>query len=169
MKFSVYDDDGLLALINSEKYRTFVDGNWRLDQLLKHFVTEMNNQNLIIWQTNNYGGGKWEIEVLDQPTSNPSFQEFSKTIEVTNQELYLTSYADLTMAAQFSDEVLPSKENADLKIPVDNGIYKITVRQMFDPNNYSHEEDEKTSFEMIITKAASNDKSSTKKVFWWAE
>lgn len=169
MRFEVYDEDGLFSIVNTDIYKTFVDEDWNLDQLLEHLVAEMNNQSIIIWQINGNGGGKWNIDVLDQPTTKPAFRSFSKSIEVTNGELHLVNYTDLTMAAQFDDVTLPAKENADWKIALPNGIYQITVRQMFDPADHNVEPTNSTDFEIIINSSNAQDEQVTQKVFWFEE
>ena len=166
-KFNVYDEDGFFSVVNVEQYKTFVNENWTLDQLFEHFVNEMNDQHMIIWQTNNDGGGDWTIEVLEQPTGKSCFRSFEKTIEVNGGELYLVNYTDLTMAAQFDDVALPSKENADWKIHMENGIYTVTVRQMFDPEHYDYDKTDSTAFEIIFDKAKKGGNRTASKVFWW--
>ena len=106
---TITDDSGFLAIANADRYNSFVDGQWNLSQLLTHFVDEMNNANLIIWRTGSEN--KWTIEFLDNPSNKKAFREFAKTIEVTHGQLFLTSYEDLTMAAQFSEEKIPAKDN----------------------------------------------------------
>lgn len=169
MKFNVYDEDGLFSLVNTDQYQPFVSEDWTLHQILYHFIAEMNKQHLIVWQTNDSGGGAWNIEILTQPTDKPSFREFTKTIEVTNGELHLVSYTDLTMAAQFEDYKLPGKENAHWKFPVANGLYAVTIRQLFDPADYNDENTEATSFEMILTREIRDEHQTTETVFWWED
>ena len=55
MKIKVNDFDGIISLVNSETYQSFVDENWKLEQLKKHFINEMNKESIIVWQTNNFG------------------------------------------------------------------------------------------------------------------
>ncbi len=167
MKFHTYDDNGIFAIVNTATYKTFVDEDWTLDQLFAHFIDSMNEDSLIVWQTSSNGGGEWIFEVLNSPSERPAFREFSKTIRVTNSELFFVSYTDVTMAAQFSDEVLPMKYSEDLRIPLDNGSYELTVRQMFDPRNY--DELPQVSFEFVINKATSLSHKTAHKVFWWEE
>jgi len=167
-KFNVYDEDGLFSIVNVQQYKKYVNEDWTLDQLFAHFVNEMNAQHMIIWQAND-DGGDWTIEVSEQPTAKLCFRSFSKTIEVTNNELYLVNYTDLTMAAQFDDVTLPAKENADWKINLDNGIYTVTVRQMFDPKDYNSNTTDSTAFEIVFHKAQEGCNRTASKVFWWEE
>jgi hypothetical protein len=48
MKIDFLDEDGFISIINADKYRGFVDGDWQLNQLLQHFVDQMNSHNMII-------------------------------------------------------------------------------------------------------------------------
>ena len=106
---------------------------------------------------------------MDKPSDKKAFREFSRSIDVSNGQLFLTNYEDLTMAAQFDEEQIPANHNSDLCIKLDNGKYILTVRQMFDPENYEYEQSEKNDFE-IITKVDKNDQTKKiDKVFWWTD
>jgi hypothetical protein len=69
------------------------------------------------------------------------------------------------MAAQFQDEKLPAQHNAGLAISLDNGSYLLTVRQMYNPDDFDYDGGEKTDFEIIIQP---NDSSSISvdNVYW---
>lgn len=166
MKFQIYDEDGFLSIVNTDRYQTFVNEDWSLEQLFEHFAIEMSRLNIVVWQTNSDGGGEWNIEVLDKPKDKLAFRSFSKTIEVTNGALYVVNYTDLTMAAQFYDVTLPEKENADCKITLPNGRYSVVVRQMFNPDELEDEPDQ-TAFEIVIKEENSNSDETVQKVFWW--
>ena len=169
MKFIISDEDGLIALVNTNEYKTFVNEEWSLKQLFEHFIIQMNRQHLIIWKTNDDGGSKWVVDVLFASSGKHAFREFNKTINVTDGKLYLVTYSDITMAAQFEDEVLPSKQNSNLEIALENGIYNSTVRQIFDPKNYDYKATKETSFEIIFTKITADTISHSENVFWWDE
>ena len=163
--FTITDNSGFLAILNADKYNSFVNGQWKYSQLLKHFVDEMNNNHLIIWATGLEN--EWTVNFSDKPTNKKAFREFSKTIEVTNERLFLTNYEDLTMAAQFEDEKIPAKQNADLYIQLDNGEYEITVRQLFDPKDYEYDAERKVNFEIIIQPGIQKASDEVDKIFWW--
>ncbi|MDE2429210.1 MAG: hypothetical protein KGM99_10800 [Burkholderiales bacterium] len=167
MKVELFDEDGVIAIVNADRYRGFVDNDWSLNQLLDHFVNEMICENLIVWQSNNIGGGDWKIEILVTPSERKSFREFEQTINVTDGELYLASYTDLTMAAQFEDEVIPSKENANLKCKLANGKYLVIVRQMFHPESCENEESDETDFEIILKPVIDHIVTKVDAVYWW--
>jgi hypothetical protein len=159
---TITDDSGFVAIVNADRYHSFVDGNWELSQLLNHFVHEMNNDNLIIWQTG--AEGNWQVQFVDKQTTQKSFREFSTSIEVTDRQLFLTNYEDLTMAAQFEDEKVPAKQNAHCYIQLDNGKYKVTVRQLFSPNQYVN--DGNINFEVVIQADAIGNSQYISEVFW---
>jgi hypothetical protein len=168
MKFTVYDEDGLFSIVNTHRYSGFVNEDWSLEQLFEHFVSEMNNQNLIVWKTNNDGGGEWIMEVLEDENDTLSLRQFKKTIEVTGGSLHLVSYTDLTMAAQFDDEKLPSKENSTLEILLENGKYDVTVKQLFNPDDYDYDDTASTSFQLIFKSVNSSIEDNViKNIFWW--
>jgi len=48
--FTITEDSGFLAIVNADKFNSFVSEEWELSQLLNRFVDEMNNNHLIIWQ-----------------------------------------------------------------------------------------------------------------------
>jgi hypothetical protein len=129
---NIFDQDGFIAIVNTDKYSSFVDNDWELDQLMAHFINQMNQDSFVIWATN-YQGGDWQVKITDKPSNDKVYRQFSKTIQVTTGELYLTNYTDLTMAAQFADEKVPSKHNSNLFVKIPNGKYELQIRQMFDP------------------------------------
>jgi hypothetical protein len=166
MRYNVIDDDGLIALVNANRYETFVNSDWSLEQLKSHFIEQMNKNNLIIWQTSNDGGGIWGLEVYkNTPSENKSFREFNKKIEITSGKLYIVTYTDLTMAAQYEDEKIPSETNANLCIEIENGIYDVTVRQMFQvEKDISHGNN---IFEIIFNNSTNLNGVRVKSIFWW--
>lgn len=167
IKLNITDDSGFIAIVNADKYFSFVDENWNLPQLLNHFVDQMNKQTLIIWTTGLQN--TWTIIFSDKPPNQKAFKEFSKSIEVTSGQLFLTNYEDLTMAAQFDEETIPANHNSELCIKLDNGKYIFLIRQMFNPENYDYDKIEKNDFEIIIQ--SNNDSKLIKidKVFWWTD
>ena len=163
---TITDDSGFLAIVNPDRYHSFVDSEWELTELFSRFVDEMNQGNLIIWATGYEND--WNVIFLNRPSNETSFREFSTTIEVTNGKLFLTNYEDLTMAAQVQDEKLPSRHNADLCLNLDNGKYEFTIRQLFDPEDYNYVAHQKINFEIII-RPDSERQPKIDRVFWWTE
>lgn len=162
--FIITDDSGFLAIVNADKYNSFVNEEWTLPQLFKRFVDEMNQGNLIIWSTGSESRGT--VNFVNEPSRKKSFKEFSKTMSVTDGRLFLTNYEDLTMAAQYADEKVPSQHNIDLEIKLDNGIYSFKIRQMFDPANYEREA-ESADFEIVVQSNTKVIPQGVDKIFWW--
>ncbi|MEO6305894.1 MAG: hypothetical protein ABIP51_22295 [Bacteroidia bacterium] len=163
---NIFDEDGFIAILNADKYHSFVDTDWELEQLMTHFVNQMNCDTLVIWATNTQGGN-WRVKFMDKPSSEKVYRQFNKTIQVTSGELYLTNYTDLTMAAQFADDKIPSKHNSNLLIKLPNGKYDLQVRQMFDPVNFDNTSDPNI-YEVVISSADTKTET-IDQVFWWTE
>ncbi len=165
MEYKITDDSGFLALVNNENYNSFVKENWELDELFNHFVNQMNENSFLIWKTNN-GGGYWNLKFVRKSSNIKSFREFKSNIKVTNKKIYLSNYEDLTMAASYFNNKIPSKHNSDLYYELENGLYNITIRQLFDPNN--EKLNGKSDFEIVITRNENEDKINTlKKIIWY--
>lgn len=165
MIIEISDSDGIISLVNADKYKTFVDENWTLEQLKQHFIQEMNSNSIIVWQTNNYGGGHWIVKFTLDESNEIAHSEFTKSIEVTNGKLYLADYTDLTMAAQFEKYEIPAKENKKQYFEVENGIYNIKIKRLFDPEEEF--KDDKIGFEIILMKAKTSNVNQTDDVYWW--
>lgn len=168
MTFNLSDEDGFVSIVNTDTYKGFVDNNWELDQLFSHFVEQMNKGHLIIWTSNEDGGNDWNIEIVDEPSSKEEFRHFSFPIRVTNNCLHLVSYTDLTMAAQFETETLPAKDSTHLKFDISNGLYHVTVRQMFDILDFDYEADI-IHFEIIFNQTNNAATQKASNVFWWPD
>ncbi|MDR3056732.1 MAG: hypothetical protein LBU84_01160 [Prevotella sp.] len=163
MKYQLSDEDGIIAIVNAEKYNGFIGEDWELNELTELFVQQMNEQNLIIWKASEYGNN-WNIEIRVTASHNKAFRTFEKTIEVTSGELYFIDYTSLTMIAQFENESVKGQCPDIQKINIENGSYNVTVRQMSDPDNFE-EEDNKVHFEIILKKSTKHD--SVNQIFWW--
>jgi len=160
---SITDDSGFLAIVNADKYNSFINGNWTLLQLFEWFVDEMNRDILIIWSTGSEN--TWTVNFVNKPSDKKSFREFSKTMTVTDGQIFLTNYEDLTMSAQYENEKIPSKHNVDLCVKLDNGIYEFKIRQLFDPTHYKHEAGG-VGFEIVILSNLKAIEQKVDKVFW---
>lgn len=145
--FNICDDDGLLGIVNNELYDAFIGEDWEFDEVKERIIQESNKEHLLFWGTGceNF----WPVNVSDSPISLTDFRSFSGFIRVTNGDLYLISYTDLTMAAQFEDQTLPSNTGGVSRIELENDLYEVMVRQLVDPSNV--EEDAATlGFELIV-------------------
>jgi len=162
---TITDDSGFLGIVNPDKYNSFVSEDWQLSQLFKRFVDEMNNDNLIFWSTGSENA--WTVNFVNEPSETKSFREFSKTLEVTNGKIFLTNYEDLTMAAQYDDEKIPTKHNANLSISLDNGRHEFQIRQLFNPADDNYNPEGRVNFEIVVQKNTSAGKTQqVDKVFW---
>ena len=163
----IIDNDGFLALVDVSKYSSYLTENWELDELLDHFVDQMNRGNFLMWRTG-YEGGEWNVDMVSKPSDKKSFREFKSLIEVTNGRLYLTEYSDLTMAASYADQRIPSKHNSDVFFELENGIYGITVRQLFNPDSDDEGIEEEPNFELVL-EATKDVKANNFEVIQWHE
>lgn len=166
-RLEIYDGSGFIGLVNTQLYKAFVKEDWELDEMLDRFKTETNNKHCIIWSTGTQN--LMTIDFVDEFSSKSAFREIKTQVQVTNENLFLVNYDDLTMSAQFSDEKLPSDSNAGLKHELENGIYDVQIRQLFDPENYTLENYPTPSFELKLKLAESEIDLEFEKVIWWYE
>ena len=103
---------------------------------------------------------------MEAPSAEQSFREFSHEIEVTNGRLYLVDYTDLTMVTQFEDDTLPREDHADQYIELENGMYLVTVRQMFDPDAPERYDMEALVFEIIPKRIFQKGGDKTEQIIW---
>lgn len=162
--FTITDDSGFLAIVNADKYNSFISEDWKLPQLFKHFVDEMNNDNLILWSTGSEN--TWTVTFVNKPSEIKSFKEFHKTLEVTSGKVFLTNYEELTMAAQYYDERIPATHNAALSIDLSNGKHNFLIRQLFNPNDNRHETEENVHFEIVVQPYSGKNFHHIDNVFW---
>ena len=163
--FEIYDSSGFIGLVNNELYNTFVDENWELDELLNRFKEETNRKNCVIWNTGTQN--LMSIKIVNEFSAKKVFREVKAQLKITNNCCYLVNYDDLSMCAQFSDEKIPSNLNSDLKIELENGIYDIKLRQLFNPENYDFENYPEPCFELILKKTELETKMNFENVIWW--
>ena len=149
--YSITDDSGFLALINADKYNSFIGEGWSFEQLQQRFTEQTIARNLLIWTTG--GEGFYKVAVLRHPSDDKPFRGVHGEIEVTNELLYLTNYEDLTMAAQFPDEKLPANNSKAIRIKLRNGLYGVLIRQMFNPE-FAIDEDDRIGFEVVFSEIA---------------
>ncbi len=152
MKIQIIDNDGFLAIANVSKYESYVTEDWELDELFNHFLEQMKTNSFLVWRTG-WEGGTWNVEFVTKESTKEAFREFSATVEVTDEKLYLTEYADLTMAASYEDEQIPSSHNSELFIKLENGMYSVKVRQLFNPDIDEEDIEEKLNFEIVISQS----------------
>jgi hypothetical protein len=126
--YEAIDDSGFLALIDPDAYVGFVDENWSFEQLCEHFLSQMREHHLLIWDT----GMEfvWRVCVALKPVEQSGFREVSGFITSTDGWLLLTSYDSLTMAAQFEDVTLPEPQERNLLFRVEPGMYRCRIVQL---------------------------------------
>ena len=164
MVIEISDEDGIISLVNTETYKTFVNEDWELDQLKAHFIDQMNSNAFLVWQTNNFGGGNWKVRFTTTESDEIAHSEFTAAIEVTAGELHLADYTDLTMAAQFMDYKIPADQHENQKVQIENGKYIVKVKRLFHPEEEM--EEEKIAFEIVLTKVAEINKNQMTEIFW---
>ncbi|BDS13746.1 hypothetical protein [Aureispira anguillae] len=164
--FEISDDASFLGLINTDLYASFIGENWEFDQLKQRILTESKKGHLLFWGTEvpNF----WTIRICNHPISNQESKSFQAQIKVSNSRLYLINYESITLAAQFEDEQLPESHLEDLYVSLENGIYNVTVRQLFDIEQDLIEE-EMLGFEIILQKTTSTTPSNTFKQLIWSD
>ncbi len=168
MELKIDDEDGFLSIVNTDRYQTFVHEDWTMESLMCHFTDQMNELNCIVWRTDDKGGDLWTVRILEEPSTEKSFREASHEIEVADGKLYVVDYTDLTMAAQFDDEVLPRSDHADQYIELENGVYSITIRQLFDPYGEGRHADARDLvFEIIPRKSSRRNGHRVESILWW--
>jgi hypothetical protein len=157
----ISDDSGYLTLYNSSAYKSYVDEEWELQQLFDHFVNQMNQNSCLVWESG--AEGTFNIVVGDSPSSTKAYRETEAYVAVTSGKLNLSNFEELSTAASYSDMQLPANES--LQIDLENGLYKIMLRQIFNP-----EEDfvagKDVDFELIFVKHAAEAKNSFEKIIW---
>jgi hypothetical protein len=129
----VMDDSGLLSIVDTTQYVSFVSEEWTYEEIIQHFERQMQSRSLLIWECGD-GGGNYSIEVRRTLSNEPGFREVIGCINASGGKLHIVSYDALTMAAQFEDETIPSKHDADTYINVEPGYYRVRVVQRFDPS-----------------------------------
>jgi len=134
--YTIVDDSGILALVDSSAYRPFVSTDWTYECILQHFNAFTKDRTLAVWECGD-GGGSYVVRVRSGITSDSGFRSIRGAMSVTGGALHLVSYDALTMAAQFEDEALPSKHEQHLRIELENGYYRIRLIQLYDPGRLS--------------------------------
>jgi hypothetical protein len=129
------DDSGLIAVVNASAYSTFVDPDWTYEQLLEHFAAEMAKGTVLVWECGD-GGGEYLIEVRKGFTDTQEFRSAVGWLKVNNGALNIASYNALTMAAQFEEYGIPSKQEGEEVFDVPWEAMRVRIVQMYDPSDY---------------------------------
>lgn len=143
---AVVDDDGFVALVCPDTYSGYVDEDWTLDQVLATFVEQMNARALF----SVYPGpdlADASLRISDTPSTVAARREVSGLVRVGEGGIWLTEYAQLTMAAQSRDTAPYAAHH--VRLPVPSGVYRVTLRQMAS----SYEDEVETAVELVIRRS----------------
>jgi hypothetical protein len=121
----------LLAVVDLAAYRSFVAPDWTLDAIREHFAAEVARGAMLAWGTG--APGNWRVEVTRERGPQGGFRECAGRVRVTADRLYLTSYDELTVAAQFRDVCLPRPGTEEWAVAVEPGWYDCRVVQLYNP------------------------------------
>ena len=158
--FKISDDSGFLGIVNVDKYDSFVNEDWDFNDLRERFIQEMNRSSLLFWSTGQEG--LWNVRITTDKEEHKPFRTIRGKISVTDEKLFLINYEDLSMAAQFQDEKLPLKHNADLGLRIENGNYNVKINQLFNPDSLIPDDNDKVHFEIVIEKTLDGEVGSNK-------
>ncbi|WP_113652164.1 hypothetical protein [Pedobacter namyangjuensis] len=165
-KLKIITDGSIIAIANTKKYNETLANqtNWTWRQL-NNFILETNKDNLIVFDTS--WENEWTVEFLiNIETDKAYFRKFGQSIEVTDQKLYLINWTDLTTSLQFKDTKLPDEINKDLKFDIENGFYKVVVKQLFNPEDYEYEAENKINFIVELFSQSENPNVKADSIIW---
>jgi len=151
--FQISDDASFLGLINTDLYESFISEDWEFEDIENRIIRECKNGHLLFWGTS--VPNLWTVRICDQASDQKAFQSFQGKIKVSQSKLHLINYESITLAAHFEDEKLPNSDIEALYVPLENGIYNVNVRQLFDPEK-DLIEDESLGFELVLQKSVEN-------------
>lgn len=165
-ELKIIADGAILALANSAKFNETLNNktNWTYRQF-NDFILNKNKDNLIVFNT------VWENEwmfqfLMNEESDQPYFRKFEQSIEVTGEELHLVSWTDLTSSLQFKNTPLPDKHHRDLKIKIDNGFYKVIVKQLSNPDHYEDMNDNPINFVVEMFLQSENPNIKANHIMW---
>jgi len=148
--FQISDDASFLGLINTDLYESFIDEDWEFEDIEVRIIRECQKGHLLFWGTS--VPNLWTIRICSQASSQKAFQSFKGKIKVSHSKLHLINYESITLAAQFEDEQLPDSDLEALHVTLENGIYNVNIRQLFDPEQ-DLIEDELLGFEIVLQRS----------------
>ena len=168
-RLSITLDGSIVAIANTQKYNETLKNqvNWTWKQF-NNFILETNKDNLIVFYT------AWENEytfqfLLNERSDEVYFRKFEQSIQVTERNLHLVNWTDLTSSLQFKDTKLPDKFSEDLKIDIENGFYKVVIKQLFDAEDYEYDPEHKINFIEEFFSQSENPHLHHDKIMWTAD
>ena len=84
-----------------------------------HFRHQMACRSILIWSTGLEG--LWRVELHVGESEVRGFREVTGPIRVVGGSVLVTSYDSLTMAAQYSDVLLPQPDELDRRLQLPDG------------------------------------------------
>ena len=165
-KLKIITDGSIIAIANTKKYNETLSNqtNWTWRQF-NNFILEKNKDNLIVFDTS--WENEWTVEFLiNIETDKAYFRKFEQSIEVTDQKLYLINWTDLTSSLQFKDTKLPDEINKEIKFDIENGFYKVVVKQLFNPEDYEYISENKINFIVEFIIQSENPKMKADSIIW---
>ncbi|MGG7101829.1 hypothetical protein [Rhodococcus sp. 24CO] len=118
------DEDGFFALVNTSIYEGFVNEDWSLSQLLEHFAAARQLGSAFVVYVGPEADGAQVTIRVGHPEHVPD-DGASARINATDGVLYVPSFTDLTMAAQFADSVVVEHPDRTAQIHVPSGTYEV--------------------------------------------
>ena len=165
-KLKIITDGSIIAIANTKKYNETLSNqtNWTWRQF-NNFILETNKDNLVVFDTS--WENEWTVEFLiNIETDKAYFRKFEQSIEVTDQKLYLINWTDLTSSLQFKDTKLPDEINKEIKFDIENGFYKVVVKQLFNPEDYEYISENKINFIVEFIIQSENPKMKADSIIW---
>ena len=165
-KLKIITDGSIIAIANTKKYNETLSNqtNWTWRQF-NNFILETNKDNLVVFDTS--WENEWTVEFLiNIETDKAYFRKFEQSIEVTDQKLYLINWTDLTSSLQFKDTKLPDEINKGIKFDIENGFYKVVVKQLFNPEDYEYEAENKINFIVELFSQSENPNVKADSIIW---
>ena len=165
-KLNIIADGSIIAIANTKKYNETLSNqtNWTWRQF-NNFILETNKDNLVVFDTS--WENEWTVEFLiNIETDKAYFRKFEQSIEVTDQKLYLINWTDLTSSLQFKDTKLPDEINKEIKFDIENGFYKVVVKQLFNPEDYEYEAENKINFIVELFSQSENPNVKADSIIW---
>jgi hypothetical protein len=163
---NIIADGSIIAITNVEKYNDSLTNqqNWTWKQF-NDFILVTNTDHLVAFAT--AWEDQWTVEFLINEHSSKSYhRKFEKSIQVTDGSIYLINWTDLTSSLQFEDAKLPDAVNKDLKIDIENGFYRVIVKQLFDHEDDNYDPENKTSYIVEMIWEAENPSIKSDEITW---
>lgn len=127
---TVDDPDGFIAFADAPGYRGFVGPDWLLDQLCDVFDGACADGTLAIAYVEQEAS--WTlVDFLDAPTTRQARAEHRFELDLPSG-LWLTSYTDLSMVAQFEDLTLVDQRETTRLLELEPGRWTLVLRLLLE-------------------------------------